>query len=260
MDKSKNPKSNKKTGILLVVVLALGGGSIAWDQGLFGSKGVDFGNGKGKLNVRVPKDLPENAQFILSEDPSKPSKIIKEAPAPQRVQTAKDLSMIVGDYIDSSPDKDEALKSLKNTMSLTSINKEYMLQTQSTEISRMKFLQKEWDLKLEKLVSKGLDAFEGAEVNEVQSNPYSTGTYSSMPDITKEKQTSADPATKIGASDFILLSVTEDLNGQLVALLAANGKEYEVKDKANINGQFDVKISSLSEVLICEAGDCITVY
>jgi hypothetical protein len=261
MAKSDTPKSNKKSGILFLAVAAIGGAAIAWDQGLLGSngEGVSFGDSKPKFTV--PRNLPENAEFVRSEDPNEPSKIITDSPPPQRVQTAKDLSVIVGDYINASPDKEAARGSLKFTMALPSITKEYKVQQQQTEIARMKFEEKEWELKLLKLDAQGLDGFESEEINKVQTDNFAQGTfYNNAPVGSNAKEKDSEIGTKLSASDFTLLSVTETATGELVALLNANGKEYEVLDKANINGQFDITIESLTQVLICDADDCMPIY
>jgi hypothetical protein len=261
MAKSDNKKNNIKSGIILIVVALISSVSIGWDQGLFSSnsKAVTFGDNKS--NLKVPTNLPEGAEFIRSTDPSKPSKIIQSLAPPQRVQTAKDLTMIVSDYINASEDKEAAKASLKFTMALPSITKEFKVQQQETEIARMKFEQKEWELKLSKLDDKGLDGFKSEEVNDVQtaSNKQETF-YSNTSSGLNSKVDKVDNIKKTSASDFSLLSVTETLEGKLVALITAGGKEYQVMDDANIDGQFKINISSLTSVSICDAGDCIPIY
>jgi hypothetical protein len=261
MDAKDSPKSNKKSGIIFSVVALASALAISWDQGLFGTVGesVSFGESESS-RVRPPQNLPESSTFVLSDDPNKPSKIIQEANAPQRVQTAKDLNMIVGDYIDASPDKDAAMSSLAYTMALPSVTKEFKLQEQQTEIARMKFEEREWQLKLSKLENKGLDGFGSSEVNKIQtaSSPANFDNYPLSQ--SKKPSNDLDGENKLNARDFVLLSVTEDAKGGLVALLSAKGKEYEVKNKANINGQFNIKIASFSEVFVCDADDCMTVY
>jgi hypothetical protein len=261
MAKSDSPKNNKKSGILFLAVAAIGGSAIAWDQGLLGSngEGISFGDSKPKFSA--PRNLPANAEFVRSEDPNEPSKIIKDSPPPQRVQTAKDLSVIVGDYISASPDKEAARGSLKFTMALPSITKEFKVQQQQTEIARMKFEEKEWELKLSKLDDQGLDGFESDEINKVQTDNFAQGSfYNNTPVGSNTKEEDIDKGKDLIASDFILLSVTETATGELVALLKANGKEYEVLDNANINGQFNITIASLTKVLICDADDCMPIY
>jgi hypothetical protein len=260
MAKSDSPKLNKKSGFLFLAVAAIGGGAIAWDQGIFGSSsvGISFGDSKSKFSV--PRNLPKNAEFVRSKNPNEPSKIIKDSPPPQRVQTAKDLSVIVGDYINASPDKEAAKGSLKYTMALPTVTKEYKVQQQQTEIARMKFEEKEWELKLSKLDSQGLDGFESEEINKVQTDDYAQGNFYRNTPLGSNAKEVIEKGSKLNASDFVLLSVTETGTGELVASLKANGKEYEVLDKANINGQFDISIASLTKVLICDADDCMPIY
>ncbi|WP_218309851.1 hypothetical protein [Alteromonas antoniana] len=271
--KAKAPKKSSPTQIIFAGILAIGfGGFVAFDQGIIGGEEeVSFGKrsarNQGAPETRQsnpPQDIPKGSRFVPSDDPSKPSEIITDVPPPQRVATAKDLESIVNDYVSASPDEKAALTSLDYTMRLPAISKEFELQSKATEIARMKYEEKEWDLKLSKLGKEGLKALEDGEVNDIQSAPAPSSPYakyqSGSVDIDAGDKGKSEGEKGPSASAFSLLGVTDMGTDELVALLVANGKEYNVRHNSKIAGKFTVKIVSLRDVQLCDSEECVSVY
>lgn len=261
--KEKNPKAEQMKMIAAVVLLAIGGGFLAYDNGL-----LPIGESTPKRSVRTQQSpvnttlnrnqapLPPGSEFVQSTDPSKPSQIITKAPPPQRVATAKGLKDIVTDYVDASKDKKAAIDSLNYTMMLPSVTKEFSVQDKKTQIAKLRFEELEWQKKIAEMENSDVDGFsDGRSVSELSGiATYADRIEEGVGDISEDEEFEGPKP-----SDFILEGVTKR-NTEFVAHLRLGDRSLRVKNNTVLFGYYTVSLNDIDDVSLCHENDCVMLY
>ena len=251
--------------VVLVLVGLIGGGLIALDQGLLKTTdSISFDSGRQTSDLAPSgfdaSSLPDNATFIPSDNPNEKSRVIQRMPEPSRIKPARTLTDIVSDYVDASPDKEAAIDSLSYTMALPKVTKEFQLAKAHAEIAKLQFERREWELKYQKLNEKGLDGYEGTEINEVNSStftsPVPSGAVGQRTLSTGTSGSDNDKKKEVTKSDFQLMGVSDLGDGDLVAKIVVNGKDFDVSDGDKMLGKFYFSIPSVFEVMVCDDDGC----
>lgn len=257
--KEKNPKADKIKNIVAVVALVAGGGFVAWDYGLIpgasNSGGTTFNSpSSSELPTSPsPASLPPGAEFVQSNDTTKPSKIIQKAPPPARVQSAKGLKDIVTDYVDASKDKGAAIDSLNYTMMLPAVNKQFNVQDKKTQIAKLRFEELEWNKKINELESSNTN------VDDNFSKLATVEDYSDRIEGDISTEEDVDVFEGPSAASFVLDGVTQTKEGY-VAHLRIDDRTLRVKDKSIIYGYYTVRLKDIDDVALCHDGSCVSVF
>ncbi len=168
VDKKAEAKKLAIAGLIALLGFGFVANNNGWIELPFGSDKKPQRN-KAPQNLAMPSTpLPPGAEFVPSDDPNKPSKIVTTVAPSPRVVSAKSLKDVVTDIVDASQDKEAAIKGINYTAQLPGVNKEFDVQAKKTEIAKLRFEEAEWRQKLSKLEANDKDGFTGVK-NESQS-------------------------------------------------------------------------------------------
>lgn len=260
--KPKNPQAEKKKAIIFFVLLIIAAAYGAFMLGIFDSAKPKRSSSRANVSASQSQgnssqvNIPPGGQFIPSNDPNKPSKVVTNVPPAPRVVAAKKLKDVVTDYVDASKDKQAAVRGIQFTAQLPGVNKEFDVQVKKTEIAKLKFEEAEWAQKLAQLNADDVDGYISSEPSMVGAtiDTYSDAIENGLSVETTEKEFEGPKKTA-----FSLEAVTSGPGG-LIAYLRAGDKEFTVKDKSVIYGRYTVLVKDIDDVSICEESECVSIY
>ena len=258
VDKKAEAKKLAIAGLIALLGFGFVANNNGWIELPFGSDKKPQRN-KAPQNLAMPSTpLPPGAEFVPSDDPNKPSKIVTTVAPSPRVVSAKSLKDVVTDIVDASQDKEAAIKGIDYTAQLPGVNKEFDVQAKKTEIAKLRFEEAEWRQKLSKLEANDKDGFTGVK-NESQSLDAMIEDYTSSVNEDVKVDESDDEFSGPLMTDFMLDGVTKG-KGEYLAYLSVEDRKLKVKNGSVLYGRYKVKINATDDVLLCEKNECVAVF